>query len=211
MTKYGTVENNIELSKTDSFADYKNKDFTVKADSEIKEKIPDFLDIPFNEIGLRTDDVEEVQKNSVMLFIGSPRAVALGNKTLVDPANLAVQPIVKDDRTLVPVRFIAESFGAKVGWDEATQTVTVEGSGKNITLVIDSAEMNVDGQKVMLDVPAQTINDRTLIPLRAIVEAMGKQVFWDDKGLIVMSDQKDLVAEDDTFLIDSLIRSITVE
>lgn len=83
VTKYGTVENNIELSKTDSFADYKNKDFTVKADSEIKEKIPDFLDIPFNEIGLRTDDVEEVQKNSVMLFIGSPRAVALGNKTLV--------------------------------------------------------------------------------------------------------------------------------
>ena len=211
VTKYGTVENNIELKKTDSFADYKNKDFTVKADSEIKEKIPDFIDIPFNEIGLRTRDVEEVQKNSVMLFIGSPRAVALGNKTLVDPANLAVAPIVKDDRTLVPVRFIAESFGAKVGWDEATQTVTVEGSGKTITLVIDSAEMNVDGQTVMLDVPAQTINDRTLIPLRAIVEVMGKQVFWDEKGLIVMSDQKDLVAEEDTFLIDSLIRSITVE
>ena len=97
-----------------------------------------------------------------------------------------------DDRTLVPVRFIAESFGAKVGWDGNTQTVTVESAGKTITLVIDSKKMTVGSETVELDVPAQTINDRTLIPLRAIVEALGKQVFWDERGLIVMSEEKDI-------------------
>ena len=116
-----------------------------------------------------------------------------------------------DDRTLVPVRFIAESFGAKVGWDGNTQTVTVESAGKTITLVIDSKKMTVGSETVELDVPAQTINDRTLIPLRAIVEALGKQVFWDERGLIVMSEEKDIVTDEDTGIIDILIRNISIQ
>ena len=48
--------------------------------------------------------------------------------------------------------------------------------------------MNVNGSIITLDVPAQTIGGRTLIPLRALVEALGKQVFWDDRGLILISD-----------------------
>jgi len=87
------------------------------------------------------------------------------------------------------VRFIAEKFGAEVGWDDATQTVSVKTSTDEITLQIGSAEMNVNGNITVLDVPAQTIGGRTLIPLRALVEALGKQVFWDDRGLIIISDK----------------------
>lgn len=211
VTQYGTVENNIEIKGTDSFVDFKNGNFTVKEDSEIKEKLPEFEIFDFTKIGLLDDDAEAVEKESVTLFIGSPRAVALGKKTFVDPDNLDVTPLVVDDRTLVPVRFIAESFGAKVGWDGNTQTVTVESAGKTITLVIDSKKMTVGSETVELDVPAQTINDRTLIPLRAIVEALGKQVFWDERGLIVMSEEKDIVTEEDTGIIDILIRNISIQ
>ena len=185
-----------DSSKTDSFANYKNKDFTVAEGSEIIEKLPDFEPIPFAEIGRRDYTVEDryVEKDAapslVALAIGTPNAYANGAKTMVDPENPEVQPIVKDDRTLVPVRFIAESFGAEVGWDEATQTVTITLNGVTTTLVIGSKEMKVGDRTVTLDVEAQTMNDRTLLPLRAIAEeALGKTVFWDEAAqLIVISD-----------------------
>ncbi|MBQ4159979.1 MAG: copper amine oxidase N-terminal domain-containing protein, partial [Clostridia bacterium] len=124
----------------------------------------------------------------VLLKIGSPNAIAKGEKTYVDTNNYEVVPFTENGRTLVPVRFISESFGAKVGWEEATQTVSVSYDAKEIKLVIGSNQMLVNGNAVTLDVPANTYNSRTLIPLRALVEALGKHVFWDDRGLIIISD-----------------------
>ena len=125
---------------------------------------------------------------SVALVLGSPAAYAKGAKTYVDELNLDVSPIEQNGRTLVPVRFISEKFGANVGWDAASETVSVKMGTKEITLKIGSNEMYINGEKKILDVSAQTINDRTLIPLRALVEALGKDVFWDDRGLIIISD-----------------------
>ncbi len=125
----------------------------------------------------------------VVLKLGTPNAIAKGEKTFVDPANTEVVPFTENGRTLVPVRFISESFGAKVGWEEATQTVSVNYDDKQIKLVIGSNEMLVNGQSVLLDTPANTYNARTLIPLRALVEALGKSVHWDDRGLILISDE----------------------
>ncbi|MDY4975701.1 MAG: stalk domain-containing protein, partial [Clostridia bacterium] len=208
--QYGTFENNITLKDTKAFADYKNKDFTILEDSEVYQKLPDFEPIPFSEIGLLDQKIEASAKDSVVLYIGSPRAVAKGRETLVDPDNRNVQPVVLNDRTLVPVRFIAESFGAQVSWEKETQTVGIAAAGKTISLQIGSQDMKVDGETVQLDVPAQTIEDRTMVPLRAIAEALGKIVFWDDRGLIVMSDGS-IVAQEDTFVIDALIRKVTMD
>lgn len=124
----------------------------------------------------------------VALKVDNPNAYAKGAKTYVDTANLDIKPIVQNGRTLVPVRFISEKIGADVGWYEPTQTVTVKTNAKDISLQIGSTQMVVNGETVTLDVPAQTIGGRTLIPLRALVEALGKQVFWDDRGLILIGD-----------------------
>ncbi len=126
--------------------------------------------------------------SNVVLKLDTPNAIANGVKTFVDTQNTEVVPFTENSRTLVPVRFISESFGAKVGWDDATQTVLVNYEDKEIQLVIGSNEMKVNGETVVLDTPANTYNSRTLIPLRALVEALGKEVFWDDRGLIVISD-----------------------
>ncbi len=122
------------------------------------------------------------------LKVDNPNAFAKGKKTYVDTANLEIKPIVQNGRTLVPVRFISENIGATVGWDDATQTVSIKTKAKNISLQLGSNLMIVDGVAVTLDVPAQEIGGRTLIPLRALVEALGKQVFWDDRGLILITD-----------------------
>jgi len=124
----------------------------------------------------------------VALMVDNPNAYAKGAKTYVDTNNLEIKPLVQNGRTLVPVRFIAEKFGANVGWDDATQTVIVQSKSKVIKLQIGSDQMLVGDTAVTLDVPAQTVGGRTLIPLRALVEALGKQVFWDDRGLILIRD-----------------------
>ena len=211
VVQHGTVENNIELKNTNSFADYKNGDFTVLKDSEITKKIPDFEIVDFNRIGLRDEDIAKVEASSTIMLVDSPRAWANGAKTLVDPQNIEVVPLVIDERTLVPVRMVSESFGAKVGWEENTQTVDIQSGTDQISLRLGSNKMLVNGRESVLDVAAQTINDRTLIPLRAIVEALGKQVFWDDRGLIVISDTAGSMDAGDDILIEALVRSVSMD
>lgn len=155
------------------------------------------------------EELEVVQPTNklgkaVMLYLGNPKAYVMGEETKVDATNDAVVPFTENGRTLVPVRFIAESFGAEVGWDDATQAVTVKSGNTQMSLVLGKAEMQVNGKTVTLDAPANTYNDRTFIPLRAMVEAMGKKVFWDDRGLIIISDI-DFNADMDKALIDSAV------
>ena len=128
--------------------------------------------------------------NGLALVLGNPVAFANGRLALIDGENQNVVPLVVDGRTLVPVRFIAESYGADVGWDDDTQSVTITMPGANIALQIDSDEMTVNGNVITLDVPAQTMEGRTMIPFRAFAEAIGKQVFWDDRGLILITDNE---------------------
>ena len=144
---------------------------------------------------------------ATVLKIGTPNAIAKGEKTFVDTNNTQVVPFTENGRTLVPVRFISESFGAKVDWDEETQTVSVTSRDTEIKLVIGSNQMLVNGQTVTLDVPANTYNSRTLIPLRALVEALGKYVFWDDRGLIII---KDDATPFDAQTINALIAQLDV-
>lgn len=127
-------------------------------------------------------------KNAVALLVDNSNAYAAGSLTKVDKDNNAVVPVIINDRTLVPIRFIAESFGADVGWDESTSTASVKLGEKNISITLGKAEMIVDGSSIALDVAADTINDRTMLPLRAVSESLDKNVFWDERGLIVITD-----------------------
>ncbi|MDI9449250.1 MAG: copper amine oxidase N-terminal domain-containing protein [Pelotomaculaceae bacterium] len=99
--------------------------------------------------------------------------VILNGRTL----QFDVPPIIENDRTLVPLRVIFEALGAGVEWDGATQTVRAERDGTIIKLVI-GGKAYVNDQPVELDVPAKIVNDRTLVPLRFVSEALGCRVEW---------------------------------
>lgn len=92
--------------------------------------------------------------------------------------NFDQPPTIIDGRTLVPVRAIFEALGASVEWNGETQTVTSKRGNTTVTLAIDSNKMQKNGNAVTLDVPAQMINDRTLVPARAVAEAFGCDVDW---------------------------------
>lgn len=82
-------------------------------------------------------------------------------------------------RTMVPVRAISDAFDAEVGWDAATQTVSIKTDTADITIVLGESFFTKNGQKIALDVPAQSVNWRTLVPIRAISEVLDCDVDWD--------------------------------
>jgi hypothetical protein len=87
-------------------------------------------------------------------------------------------------RTMVPMRFIGETFGATVTWDAATRRVSVETEGtpnhKSLSLVmaIGSKTATVNGKSMTLDVAPAIVAGRTFVPLRFVGEALGAQVSW---------------------------------
>lgn len=108
--------------------------------------------------------------------------LTIGSKQMdvnVDTYELDVAPYIKNDYTMVPLRFVAEAFGAKVGWDDATKTVTIDFAGHNMKVVIGSSEAVVDGEAVTMPLPAEIVNSRTMVPVRFISEAFGFTVKWD--------------------------------
>ncbi len=132
----------------------------------------------------------KILNSSVVLRVDYENSLVNGEKIQIDANDVNVMPTVIDGRTLVPVRFVAESFGATVGWDEATSEVKIELGEDTILMTLDKTAYTVNGEAKELDVPARTMYDRTMVPVRAISEAFGKVVFWDEENeLIVISDE----------------------
>ncbi|MCL2461751.1 MAG: copper amine oxidase N-terminal domain-containing protein, partial [Defluviitaleaceae bacterium] len=92
--------------------------------------------------------------------------------------------IDENGRVMVPVRFVSEALGAKVDWDEDTQTATVtSASSRVISVKIGSRTLiitdNDASSTVEMDTAAVIANERTFVPLRYIAEALGLTVGWD--------------------------------
>lgn len=108
-----------------------------------------------------------------------------------------VAPYISEDRTMVPIRVISENLGKVVTWDNDDKKVTIKDEkGNEFSLVINEKFMedissNVY-RKIELDAPAVIKDDRTFVPIRAIAEAFGEKVHWDnDKRVVVIGDNYD--------------------
>ncbi len=110
-----------------------------------------------------------------------------GIKVFVKGGKLAfdAEPFIENNRTMVPVRAIAEALGLDVNYKDGTVVITNPASGKTVTLYLGRSEAMVDGQKVALDVPARVIPPgRTVVPLRFVSEKLGADVKWFETGQI---------------------------
>lgn len=108
-----------------------------------------------------------------------------------DGVDFDVPPIVKNGRTLIPVRAIMNRFGAEIAWDEASSTVTITKNDTVIKLVIGSDVALVNGVEVKLDVPAEVKDNRTLVPIRFIAETLKQKVEYDDASKTIVIDDED--------------------
>ncbi len=107
------------------------------------------------------------------------------------PVVFDVSPQIINDRTMVPMRKIFELFGATINWDQNTKTVTSTKGGIAVSLTIDNPNMNVNGNVVTLDTPACIVDNRTLVPVRAIAEAFQTEVGWDENSKTVFIESED--------------------
>jgi hypothetical protein len=90
-----------------------------------------------------------------------------------------------ENRTVVPIRFIAEALGATVDWTKETRTVTIKKDAADISLKIDESKALVNGQEKLFDTKAVIKENRTFVPLRFVSETLGAEVNWDAKTKIV--------------------------
>ena len=94
-------------------------------------------------------------------------------------------PDIIMDNTMVPLRAIFEAMNASVVWNDATNTVLSTRGTTRISMTIGSKVMYKNDVPIELEVPAQLINDRTMVPVRAIAESFGATVEWDDAAKTV--------------------------
>ena len=117
---------------------------------------------------------EPAQNRTIVLTLGSNIATVFGNPVVND-----VAPVARNNRTLLPIRFVAEALGASVDWNADLQKVTIAKPDLLIEITLGSNTAYVNGKAVELDVAAFAENNRTYLPLRFVAEHLGATVLWD--------------------------------
>jgi hypothetical protein len=135
-----------------------------------------------------------LEDENILLFkIDNPYAKVEEEFVLVDPDNTDVTPVIKNDRTLIPIRFISENLGFDVFWDSKERRAVMSKDDMSISCKTDSYEIYVNEKKILLDVPSMIINDRLYVPLRAVSEVFGNNVSY--KKRMIMVSQSDISIE----------------
>ena len=119
--------------------------------------------------------IDKVNQTVVVLQIGSRNATIDGKSVLLD-----TEPILRDNTTLVPLRFISDVFGAEIQWNNALKVITLHYKSYMIQLQIDSKIVTVNRKIKKLNTAPIIKDNRTLVPIRFISETFGAKIKWAD-------------------------------
>ena len=115
------------------------------------------------------------ENNEIILTIGSRKISVFGREIQND-----VAPKIVNDRTMLPIRIVAESLGGTVTWNGELQRVTIQKGADVILITIGADTAYVNGTAVKLDAAAFVENGRTYLPPRFGSETLGAQVAWNE-------------------------------
>ena len=123
---------------------------------------------------VQKDATDDNQNNAgekskvIKLQIGS-RIVTVDNEAVI----YDVAPVIRNDRTLVPIRIVTETLGGKVDWNGVTKEVTLNIDGKEIKMTVGKTLEKYGVAPVIID-------GRTFVPVRFVADELGATVAWDD-------------------------------
>lgn len=105
-------------------------------------------------------------------------------------------PEIRNERTMVPIRAVAEALGATVEWVQESQQVVMTRAGVTVTMTLDSTTAAIDGETVEMDVAPYATNGRTFIPARYVAEFFGQKVDWDGtKRQVLITEDKSVAGD----------------
>jgi len=122
----------------------------------------------------RTVSVKYSKSIIMKLQVGNKNAL-INNETY----SLEAAPVIKDGRTVVPLRFVGEAFGAGFTYDPVFKIIDINFGSDKIKMQIGKNIAFVNGIEIALDVAPYIVNGRTLVPIRFISETFGAEVVWD--------------------------------
>lgn len=109
--------------------------------------------------------------------------VGLGRYNINGLVREDAAPYIKDNRTYLPLRYVAYACGIgdnSITWDNESRTAYLAKSGEIMSVKVGEKTILVGGRKVTTDAPAELLQDRVMLPLRAVAEALDCQVKWDE-------------------------------
>lgn len=147
-------------------------------------------------------------------FQNSPDITVAVNGKLVSFPDQPPVTDVANSRTLVPVRFPAETLGDEVGWKQVTQEVTIDQEAHeklpdaHLVLKLNSTAITVNGVTKQMDTTPVALNQRTMVPIRFIGEYLGAEVKWwqDSKTVHVFTQGQ--TEEEQQKIIDEVAQEI---
>ena len=125
---------------------------------------------------------------AITVFILSYAAFASYDVTVLingEKLGCSQAPFIKDGTTFVPMRDIFEGLGAAVEWNEEHRTASASYEDTTITVYPDSGAFEKNGEKLSLGVGSVIVNDKIMLPLRAVAQSFGYSVMWSGKDYTV--------------------------
>jgi photosystem II stability/assembly factor-like uncharacterized protein len=126
--------------------------------------------------------------DSTVFYANSPKAYVNGAVTLLATNNATIKLVVKNNITLVPLEFLADSLGGTLRQDPKTSEISVYAEGSSASLKPGSNKMKLDRKEVTLDAPVQKISNIVYVPLKPIVEKVFQKKIFSDRGLYIVND-----------------------
>jgi len=121
----------------------------------------------------------------VVIYIGSDIMIINGAPSLLDRLDRAVVPYSVHNTTYVPLRFIADQFGASVSWNDQLQTSAVTLGQHILKFIPDQWTISVDNKNVKLTDPVAVNNNMLFVPLREFSDLLGLQVSYDHSFIVI--------------------------
>jgi len=138
----GTVEDAVQITNTDSFVDYASKNFNLKANSEIKKLIPDWQDIPFDQIG-RYEGTEETRDERPSATEVSIKGTGVSGQTLTASYTYNGKGFEEGNTAFTWYILDGNSYRAIEGANKSTYTPAVSQRGKKIRVTV--TPINIEG------------------------------------------------------------------
>jgi len=96
------------------------------------------------------------------------------------PIFVDTNPYIKQSRTYVPIRFVAEAFQMEVDWVQDEKKVVLSNDTAIIEMWIGSNKLLVNSSEIIMDTPVEGVDGRTMVPIRFFAEVLDFSVRWDD-------------------------------